>query len=125
MRRIISAGAHNAQRFVLQAEGSHPKSGPRSTVDRFHVQRGDLISDPMRNPERSGLLLGEVVEGQGRRGTAVRLAERPVRRSWQVAPAILPALPGDHTSRKSQRVMEAMLKMEKLDIAKIERAYAG
>jgi predicted 3-demethylubiquinone-9 3-methyltransferase (glyoxalase superfamily) len=39
--------------------------------------------------------------------------------SWQVVPAILPELVGDPDSEKSQRAMEAMLKMKKLDIAEL------
>ncbi|HMH54537.1 MAG TPA: VOC family protein [Candidatus Acidoferrum sp.] len=45
--------------------------------------------------------------------------------SWQVVPAVLPKLVGDPTSEKSQRAMKAMLQMKKLDIAKLEEAYAG
>ena len=45
--------------------------------------------------------------------------------SWQVVPIVLPKLVGDPTSEKSQRAMKAMLQMKKLDIAKLERAYAG
>jgi predicted 3-demethylubiquinone-9 3-methyltransferase (glyoxalase superfamily) len=45
--------------------------------------------------------------------------------SWQVVPAILPELVGDPDSEKSQRAMEAMLKMKKLDIAELQRAYDG
>jgi predicted 3-demethylubiquinone-9 3-methyltransferase (glyoxalase superfamily) len=45
--------------------------------------------------------------------------------SWQVVPAVLPEMVGDPKSEKSQRAMEAMLKMKKLDIATLERAYAG
>src|SRR5204863_178199 len=42
--------------------------------------------------------------------------------SWQVVPAILPELVGDPESSASQRAMEAMMKMKKLDIAELERA---
>ena len=45
--------------------------------------------------------------------------------SWQVVPTVLPKLVGDPTLEKSQRAMNAMLQMKKLDIAKLEQAYAG
>jgi predicted 3-demethylubiquinone-9 3-methyltransferase (glyoxalase superfamily) len=43
--------------------------------------------------------------------------------SWQVVPAVLADMVGDPNSEKSQRAMEAMLKMKKIDIAELERAY--
>ena len=45
--------------------------------------------------------------------------------SWQVVPAILAELVGDPASVASQRAMQAMLNMKKLDIAELEKAYAG
>jgi predicted 3-demethylubiquinone-9 3-methyltransferase (glyoxalase superfamily) len=45
--------------------------------------------------------------------------------SWQVVPSVLPELISDPDPRKSQRVFSAMLKMKKLDIAELRRAYAG
>jgi predicted 3-demethylubiquinone-9 3-methyltransferase (glyoxalase superfamily) len=45
--------------------------------------------------------------------------------SWQVVPTILPEMLEDHTSERSQRAMEALLKMKKLDIEELKRAYAG
>ena len=45
--------------------------------------------------------------------------------SWQVVPASIPQMMTDPDSRKSARVMNAFLKMKKLDIATIERAYEG
>jgi predicted 3-demethylubiquinone-9 3-methyltransferase (glyoxalase superfamily) len=45
--------------------------------------------------------------------------------SWQVVPTILPDLIKDPDSEKSQRAMEALLKMKKLDIDALKRAYAG
>jgi len=45
--------------------------------------------------------------------------------SWQVVPNILPQLIADPTSERSQRAMQAMMGMKKLNIAELERAYAG
>jgi len=45
--------------------------------------------------------------------------------SWQVVPEILPDLVKDPDSEKSQRAMEAMMNMKKIDIAELEEAYAG
>jgi predicted 3-demethylubiquinone-9 3-methyltransferase (glyoxalase superfamily) len=42
--------------------------------------------------------------------------------SWQITPKILPALLADKDKAKSQRVMQAMLKMKKIDIANLKRA---
>ena len=45
--------------------------------------------------------------------------------SWQVVPTVLPVLLSDPDAVKSQRTMQAMLKMDKLDIAVLEKAHAG
>lgn len=45
--------------------------------------------------------------------------------SWQIVPAVLTELLGDPDPVKAQRVMQAMLKMVKLDVAELRRAYAG
>jgi predicted 3-demethylubiquinone-9 3-methyltransferase (glyoxalase superfamily) len=45
--------------------------------------------------------------------------------SWQVVPKVLHELINDHTSEKSQRATQAMMHMKKLDIAQLQRAYAG
>jgi predicted 3-demethylubiquinone-9 3-methyltransferase (glyoxalase superfamily) len=45
--------------------------------------------------------------------------------SWQVVPTILPKLVKDPGSEGSKRAMAAMLRMKKLDIAELERAYNG
>jgi len=43
--------------------------------------------------------------------------------SWQVTPAYLIDKMQDKDPKKSQAVMKAMLKMKKIDIAEIKRAY--
>ena len=45
--------------------------------------------------------------------------------SWQIVPKVLSELVKDPNSAKSQRAMTAMLAMKKLDIAEMQRAYAG
>jgi predicted 3-demethylubiquinone-9 3-methyltransferase (glyoxalase superfamily) len=45
--------------------------------------------------------------------------------SWQIVPTALPRLLGDPDREKSQRVMAAMLKMKKIEVADLERAAAA
>ena len=42
---------------------------------------------------------------------------------WQIVPAILDEMMADKDEARSQRVTDAMLKMVKLDIATLEKAY--
>lgn len=44
---------------------------------------------------------------------------------WQVTPTVLTQYISDPDASKVQRVMEAMMKMGKIDIAAIEKAYNG
>lgn len=45
--------------------------------------------------------------------------------SWQVVPSALSAMISDGDYARSERVMAALLQMKKLDIAGLQRAYAG
>jgi len=45
--------------------------------------------------------------------------------SWQVVPEALGRMLGSGDPARSRRVMEALLKMDKLDIAALERAYGA
>ena len=47
------------------------------------------------------------------------------RLSWQVVPAVLPELLADPDQDKAQRVMKAMLGMNKIDVAELQRAADG
>lgn len=44
--------------------------------------------------------------------------------SWQIVPTVLGEMMKDPDRNRARRVMEAMLKMKKLDIARLEQAYA-
>jgi predicted 3-demethylubiquinone-9 3-methyltransferase (glyoxalase superfamily) len=43
--------------------------------------------------------------------------------SWQVVPRVLIEMLGDNDSEKSERVMKAMLQMQKIDIKTLKEAY--
>ena len=45
--------------------------------------------------------------------------------SWQVVPTVLPQMMSDSDAKKSERVMNAFLKMKKFDLAQLNRAYQG
>jgi len=45
--------------------------------------------------------------------------------SWQIVPSILGEILNGEDDEKSDRVMQAMLQMDKLDIKKLKEAYAG
>jgi predicted 3-demethylubiquinone-9 3-methyltransferase (glyoxalase superfamily) len=43
--------------------------------------------------------------------------------SWQIVPSVLLEMLADKDAQRSKRVMEAMLQMTKIDIAKLNQAY--
>jgi predicted 3-demethylubiquinone-9 3-methyltransferase (glyoxalase superfamily) len=45
--------------------------------------------------------------------------------SWQVTPTVLIEMLHDKDPKKSERVMNAMMQMQKIDIGKLKAAYAG
>jgi len=45
--------------------------------------------------------------------------------SWQIVPSVLYEMLQDQDAEKSKRVMEALLQMKKIDIARLEQAYSG
>lgn len=45
--------------------------------------------------------------------------------SWQIVPTALPDLMRDSDPERTNRVMQAILQMKKIDIARLRQAYAG
>ena len=45
--------------------------------------------------------------------------------SWQIIPSVLGEMLNDEDDQKSDRVMQAMLNMDKLDIKILKQAYHG
>lgn len=66
----------------------------------------------------------KLVEGGGEHQPCGWLKDR-YGLSWQVVPTVLGTLLQDKDRTKAQRAMEAMMKMSKLDIAALQKAFDG
>lgn len=66
----------------------------------------------------------KLIEGGGEQGPCGWVKDR-FGLSWQVIPKALIELLADADGEKSQRVMAAMLRMRKIDVAELERAAAA
>jgi predicted 3-demethylubiquinone-9 3-methyltransferase (glyoxalase superfamily) len=65
-----------------------------------------------------------LIEGGGKPQACGWLIDRYGLR-WQIVPRILDEMMADKDAARSKRVTDAMLKMVKLDVAAIEKAYRG
>jgi predicted 3-demethylubiquinone-9 3-methyltransferase (glyoxalase superfamily) len=66
----------------------------------------------------------KLLEGGGREDRCAWLQDR-FGLSWQIVPNALGRYLSDKDPAKASRVMQAMLQMTKIDIAGLDRAYAG
>jgi predicted 3-demethylubiquinone-9 3-methyltransferase (glyoxalase superfamily) len=67
---------------------------------------------------------GKLIDGGGAHSQCGWLTDR-FGLSWQVVPKILERLITSVDATKADRVMAAIMKMQKLDVAALEKAYAG
>ncbi|MDQ3239638.1 MAG: VOC family protein [bacterium] len=75
------------------------------------------------NQEEVDIYWNKLVEG-GEEGKCGWLKDK-FGLSWQVIPKQLGELLGDSDTQKSQRVMQAMLLMKKIEVLKLQDAYDG
>jgi predicted 3-demethylubiquinone-9 3-methyltransferase (glyoxalase superfamily) len=68
--------------------------------------------------------LWTTLSGGGEQGPCGWLKDR-FGLSWQIIPTALPRLLSDPDEERAQRVMQAMLKMGRIEIAELERAAEG
>ena len=115
------------------------KAGSVMTVDfeldgqrSSHSMAGRSSSSPRQSrftssvtPSRSWTTTGTSSPTAARLSAACGWLKDKFGVSWQVVPTVLQELVSDPDSAKSQRAFEAMLQMKKLDIAGLQRAYAG
>ena len=88
------------------------------------VQRGDLLLHQRRDPERGGLFL-EQTHRRRRRGIGCGWLKDKFGLSWQVVPTALGRYSSDPDRKKADRAMQAMMKMQKIVIADLDKAYNG
>jgi predicted 3-demethylubiquinone-9 3-methyltransferase (glyoxalase superfamily) len=72
----------------------------------------------------SSTATGALLKGGGKPQACGWLIDRFGLR-WQIVPAVLDEMMRDKDPARSKRVTDALLKMVKLDIAAIEKAYRG
>ena len=71
----------------------------------------------------SGLFFGKLAADGGEESACGWLKDQ-FGSSWQVVPTVLINMLHDPDSRKSERVMDAMLQMQKINVRALEDAYA-
>ena len=88
----------------------------------FRIHRGHLVPRELRGRSRVDALWDKLSEGGEKRRCGWLKDKFGV--SWQIVPSVLQDLLHSPDPGKSSRVMQAMLKMTKLDIAALGRAYS-
>jgi len=91
--------------------------------DTFSFSEGFSLFVTCENQEEVDRIWSALTANGGRPGPCGWLTD-PYGMSWQVIPTALMETMGDPEHGNSRAAMEAMLKMGKLDIAELRRAYA-
>ncbi len=109
---MVASFELNGQEFVALNGGPHFKfSGAVSFVINCETQ------------EEIDYFWQKLSEDGGEAGQCGWINHDKFGLTWQVVPTILNELLGDRDPAKSQRVMQAMLGMTKIDIAGLKKAY--
>ena len=101
------------QRLMLLNGGPHYKLSPAFS-----------LSVSTEDQAETDYYWNALLEGGGKASQCAWLTDR-YGLSWQIVPKRLPALLGDPDRARAQRAMTAMLQMQKIDIAALEKAAAG
>lgn len=88
----------------------------------FQFSKGISLMVMCKDQEEVDRYWTKLTEGGGEEGPCGWLKDR-FGLSWQIVPEALGQMLSDSDSGNSQAAVQAMLKMEKLDIAELQRAY--
>jgi predicted 3-demethylubiquinone-9 3-methyltransferase (glyoxalase superfamily) len=89
----------------------------------FHFNESVSFYVPCENQEEVDHLWNRLTEG-GEPGPCGWLKDK-YGVSWQIVPIALTEMLGDPDPARAQRVMQAMLKMGKIEVAGLRKAYEG
>lgn len=92
--------------------------------DEYKFTPAVSFSVDCRDQAEVDYLWDRLLEGGGRPDQCAWLQDR-FGLSWQIVPEALPRLLGQKDREAAGRVMQAMLKMQKIVVADLERASAG
>jgi predicted 3-demethylubiquinone-9 3-methyltransferase (glyoxalase superfamily) len=88
----------------------------------FTFSQGISLSASCETQEEIDKVWAKLTEGGGKEVQCGWLTDK-FGVSWQIVPPVLPRLLQDKDRKKAKNVMEAMMKMVKIDIATIQEAY--
>jgi predicted 3-demethylubiquinone-9 3-methyltransferase (glyoxalase superfamily) len=91
---------------------------------QFKFTEAVSFSVDCKTQEEVDRLWERLTEGGGEEGACGWLKDK-YGLSWQINPTILGEMLADKDRKKAGRVMEAMLKMKKIDIKALKKAYEG
>jgi predicted 3-demethylubiquinone-9 3-methyltransferase (glyoxalase superfamily) len=128
----------NVSRYTTRAPGGPPE-GSVMTVEfevdgqrvialnagpQFKLTEAFSFSVECETQEEVDRYWDKLTAGGGTPGPCGWLKDR-YGLSWQVQPTILSKMLSDRDAKKAARVMQAMLKMKKIEIPELKRAYEG
>lgn len=90
----------------------------------YQLSPAASISVTTRDQKETDRLWSALLEGGGSESRCGWLTDR-FGLSWQIVPEVLPRLLADPDREAADRVMQAMLKMQKIEIASLEAAFRG
>jgi len=90
----------------------------------FEFSEGFSLMVNCKTQEEVDRYWTKLTEGGGEEGPCGWLKDR-FGLSWQIVPEVLGQMLSDPKSGNSEAAIQAMLKMKKLDIAELEKAYRG
>jgi predicted 3-demethylubiquinone-9 3-methyltransferase (glyoxalase superfamily) len=90
----------------------------------FNFSEGISLMVTCKTQEEIDRYWSKLTENGGEEGPCGWLKDR-FGLSWQIVPGALTQMLSDPKSGDSQAAFQAMLKMKKLDVAELERAYGG
>jgi predicted 3-demethylubiquinone-9 3-methyltransferase (glyoxalase superfamily) len=112
----------SAMMIVLEIQGQRLQllnGGPR-----YQLSPSFSLSVSTDGQEETDYYWNALLEGGGIPNQCGWLTDR-YGLSWQIVPKQLPELLGNPDRAKAQRVLSAMLQMQKIDVAALEKAAAG